>query len=92
MLNGLKSLEIGHIISCCKRNNFINIWQHSPPNKKNGALVGSINTPRRKFNFPPNPFSSLEEFFYAMVEYDRNAAHQKQLLFTECHSGVKIIF
>ena len=64
----------------------------SPPNKKNGALVGSINTPRRKFNFPPNPFSSLEEFFYAMVEYDRNAAHQKQLLFTECHSGVKIIF
>lgn len=27
-----------------------------------------------------------------MVEYDRNAAHQKQLLFTECHSGVKIIF
>lgn len=27
-----------------------------------------------------------------MVEYDRNAAHQKQLLFTECHSGVKITF
>mgnify|MGYP006948506803 CR=1 FL=1 len=27
-----------------------------------------------------------------MVAYDCNVAHQKQLLFTECHSGVKIIF
>ncbi len=33
-----------------------------------------------------------ESILHAMVEYDRNAAHQKQLLFTECHSGAKIIF
>ena len=40
------------------------------------------------------PLNPLEfgGIFYAMVAYDRNAAHQKQLLFTECHSGVKIIF
>ena len=59
---------------------------------KKRCFGGQYKHAQMKILLPSEPVFEFGGIFYAMVAYDRNAAHQKQLLFTECHSGVKIIF